>query len=154
MFVGGVRVFVGETEADKHARNFECVMHLRDERDGAAFADEHSFFPEAFLESALRNLEDGRVERGNPGLAGAEHVELALYGLRQEFANVFFDELRDGVRILARNEPRRKFRVGFRRDYCLRAFALIAAPHTIEFEGWARPELLDNGEAFFAEIAR
>ena len=44
MFVGSVRVFVGQTEADEHAGNFESVMHLRDEGNGAAFTNENGFF--------------------------------------------------------------------------------------------------------------
>src|ERR1700733_1172374 len=36
MFVGCVRIFVRQSEAQQHTRNFECVVHLRDERNGAA----------------------------------------------------------------------------------------------------------------------
>ena len=35
MLVGGMRVFVGKTETDEHAGNFEGVMHLRDERESS-----------------------------------------------------------------------------------------------------------------------
>src|ERR1700688_2987099 len=104
MLVGSVRVFVRQAEADKHAGYFEGVMHLRDERDGAAFANEDGFFPEAFLERALGDLKDWRMERRYPRFTGAEHFEFALHGLRQEFQNVLFDELRGGVRILVGNE--------------------------------------------------
>src|SRR5271170_912486 len=91
VFVGSVGVFVGETEADEHAGNLERVMHLRHEGDGAAFADEDGFFPETFFERALGNLENWRVERRYPGLAGAENFELALYAFRQKLADMFFD---------------------------------------------------------------
>jgi hypothetical protein len=154
VFVGSVGVFIGETEADEDARNFESVMHLRDEGDGTTLANEDGFFPESFFERALRDLKDGCVERGDPWFAGAEDIELALYGFRQKFADVFFDELCNNVRILVGNETRGKFREGFRRDDGLRALALIATPHAVQFESWARPELFDNREALFAEIAR
>src|SRR5580704_4805711 len=82
MFVGRVRVFVWEAEADEHAGNLERVMHLRDKGDRASFANESCFFPEAFFEGGLSDFENGRVKRRYPGLAGAEHFEFALYGLR------------------------------------------------------------------------
>src|SRR5580704_18693638 len=92
MFVGSMRVFVGEAEADEHARNFESVMHLRDEGDRAAFANEGCFFSEAFFEGGLSDFENGRVKWSYPGLASAEDFEFALNGLGQKFADVFFDE--------------------------------------------------------------
>ena len=81
VLVGSVRVFIGETETEEHARNFEGVVHLRDERDGAAFPNEDSLFSEALFECALRDFENGRVERRDPRFAGAQHVEFALDGL-------------------------------------------------------------------------
>ena len=113
VLVGGVRVFVWKAEADEHAGNFEGVMHLRDEGNGAAFTNENGFFAKAFFERALGDLEDRRMERGDPRFAGAEDIEFALYGFRQEFANVFFYEFGDGVRILAGYEARGKFCVSF-----------------------------------------
>src|SRR5580704_5044723 len=111
MLVGGVRVFVGQPEADEHARNFEGVMHLRDERNGATFANKNGFFTETFFERALRDFEDRRMERSYPRFAGAENIEFALYGFRQEFADVLFNESGDGLRILIGNEARGKFGV-------------------------------------------
>jgi hypothetical protein len=78
MFVGGVGVFVGQAEADEDAGNFKGVIHLGDERDRAAFADEDGFFVEAFFESGLSALKNGRMVRGGPGLAGAEDFEFAV----------------------------------------------------------------------------
>ena len=113
VFVGSVRVFVGQAETQEYAGNFERVMHLRDERDGAAFANEHGFFSEAFLESALSNFKDWRVERGDPRFTSAEQVKLEFDGLWQKFANVFFDEHSNFLRILIGNEARGKFRKRF-----------------------------------------
>src|SRR5277367_2637849 len=93
MFVGSVGVFVWEAEADEHAGNFEGVVHLRYEGDGTALANEDRFFPEAFFEGALRDLENWRVKRGNPRFAGAQDVEFAFYGFGYKFADVFFDKL-------------------------------------------------------------
>src|SRR5215831_227138 len=45
MFIGGMRVFVGQAEPDQDARNLEGVIHLRHEGNRATLADEHSFFP-------------------------------------------------------------------------------------------------------------
>ena len=109
VFVGSVGVFIRQTKTDEHAGDFERVVHLRDEGDGAAFSNENGFFTETFFESALGDFEDRRVERGDPGLACAENIEFALYGFGQEFANVFFDEPGDRLRILAGNEARGKF---------------------------------------------
>ncbi len=41
VLVGSMRVFVGQTETDQDARHFERVVHLRDKRDRAAFANEN-----------------------------------------------------------------------------------------------------------------
>src|ERR1700691_3219280 len=49
VFVRRVRVFVRQTEAQQHAGNLERVVHLRDERNRPALADEHRFFPESAL---------------------------------------------------------------------------------------------------------
>src|SRR5580704_1894155 len=154
MFVGSVRVFVGEAETDEHAGDFKGVMHLRNEGDRAAFANEGCFFSEAFFEGGLSDLKNGRVERSYPGFAGAEYFEFAFNGLGQKFANVFLYEFCDNVRILVGNEPRGEFCIGFRGNDRFGAFALIAAPNAVQFESGPRPKLLDNCKTFFAEIAR
>jgi len=153
MFVRGVSVFIGQTEADEHAGNLESVRHLSDEGDGAAFADEHRFFLEAFLQSGLGFLKNRRVVGSGPGLAGAEHFKFAMDGLRQEFANVFFDEFGDALGVLSGNQAGREFCVSLGRDDSLGAFALIAAPDTVEFKSGANPELFDGGKPFFPAVA-
>lgn len=79
VLVGGVGVFVGQAEAEEHAGHLEGVVHLGDEGDGAALADEDGLLAETLLQGALRDLEDGGVERSDPGLAGAEGFELHLH---------------------------------------------------------------------------
>src|ERR1700676_5615781 len=139
VLVRSVRVFIRQAEADQHAGNLEGVMHLGDEGDGAALANEDGFFPESLFERTLRDRKDWRVERGYPRFAGAEHLELALDRLRQELANLFFDELRNGLRLLVGSGAGRKICVGFRRDYRLCALTLITSPHAVQLEGWPRP---------------
>ena len=78
MFIGSVGVFIGQAEADEDAGNFKGIVHLGDERDRAAFANEDSFFVEALFESGLGALKNGRMIRGGPGLAGAEDFEFAM----------------------------------------------------------------------------
>src|SRR5437879_9256320 len=73
-----MRVLSRQTEADQHAGNFKRVVHLRDERDGPAFANEHGLLAETFLQSGDCLLEDRRMKRGGPGLAHAQHFELQL----------------------------------------------------------------------------
>ena len=68
VLVGSVRVFVGQAETDQDARHFEGVVHLRDEGDGAAFADEHGFFAEALLQRRLGNMENRVVIGATQGL--------------------------------------------------------------------------------------
>src|SRR5215467_8023261 len=65
VLVGGVGVFVGEAKTEEHTRHFEGVVHLRDERNRTAFADEHGFFAEALFERSLRFPEDRIVVRGS-----------------------------------------------------------------------------------------
>jgi len=154
MLVGCVSVFIGQAEADENTRDFERVVHLSDEGDGTAFANEDRFFLETFLESSLGALKDGGVVRSGPRFASTENFEFAVHGFGQKFANLFFDELGDALRILAGDQARGKFCVGLRRNDGLCAFALIATPHAVEFESGTYPELFDGGETFFAAIGR
>ena len=107
---------------------------------------------QGLLQGLLGNLKNRRVIGGNPGFAGAEDLELAMYGLGQELANVGLDELGDLLGILVGNEPRGKLGVGFGGDDGLGAFALVATPHAVQFERWANPQALDGGEALFADV--
>ena len=113
MLVGRVSVLIGQTEADQNAGHFERIVHLSDEGNGTAFANENRLFVEALLERSLRALKNRRVVRSRPRLASTENFEFAVHGFRQKLANVFFDELGDALRILAGDEARRKFRVSF-----------------------------------------
>ncbi len=76
VFVGCVRVFVGQSEAQQHAGNFKCVVHLRDERNRTAFADENSFLAEAGFERVNRRLKNRMRVRRDPGFARAENLEI------------------------------------------------------------------------------
>src|SRR5579863_9581600 len=84
VFVGGVRVFVRQAESEQDAWNLERVMHLRDERNRPALADEHGALAEALLERIVRNLEKRVGVRSDPGFALAEDLELHFHGLRQQ----------------------------------------------------------------------
>ena len=152
MLVGCVSVFIRQAEADENTRDLERVVHLSDEGDGTAFANENRFFLETFLESSLGALKNGSVVRSGPGFACTENLEFAVHGFGQKFANVFFDELGDALRILAGDQARGKFRIGLSGNYGFCAFALIAAPHAVEFESRTYPELFDGGETSFAAI--
>ena len=67
VFIGGVGVFVGEAESEQNARYFEGVVHLRDKRDGTAFANENGFFAEAFFQSRLGLLKMGLLNGATQG---------------------------------------------------------------------------------------
>src|SRR5258706_9646455 len=112
MLVGSVSVFVRKPEADEHAGNFEGVIHLGDEWNGATFTNENRFFLEAFFQSGLGALENGRVIGSGPGLSGAENFEFAFHGFRQKLANMFFNESGDASRVLPGNQASGKFGVG------------------------------------------
>ena len=86
----------------------------------------------------------------DPGLAGAEHFEFAVHRFGQQLADVPLDELGDFLRVLIGHQARGEFRVGFRGDHRLRAFAGVAAPDAVEFERRARPKPFDDRKAFFA----
>ena len=49
VFVGSVSVFIRQSEADQHARNFEGIVHLSDEGNRTTLTDEDSFFAESFF---------------------------------------------------------------------------------------------------------
>src|SRR6267378_605802 len=89
MFIGGVRVFVGEAETEQNARDFKGVVHLRDKGDGAALANEN-----------------GIVIGSDPRFSGAQYFELAMDGLGKKLSNVFFHELGDLVGILVGDDAR------------------------------------------------
>jgi hypothetical protein len=67
---------------------------------------------------------------------------------------VLLNELCDFGRILAGDEARGEFGVGFGRNDGLGAFALIAAPNAIQLESGSNPEALNDGKPFFAAIFR
>ena len=102
MLVRRVGIFIGQTETDENTGDFEGIVHLGDEWNGTAFADEYGFFLEAFFESSLSPLKNRSVVGSGPWLAGAKDFELAVNGLRKKLADVFLNELRNTLRILAR----------------------------------------------------
>ena len=71
VLVRGVRVFIRQSEAEQDARHLERVMHLRDERNRSALADEHGALAESLLQRVVRDLEErmrvGRDPRLCPG---------------------------------------------------------------------------------------
>src|ERR1700722_16754203 len=154
MLVGGVGVFVGEAEADQDARNFEGVVHLGYEGNGAAFANEYGFLAKTFFERGLSLRENGGVIGSGPRFAGAEHFEFAGYRLRQQLPDLFFNEPGNLVRILIRDQASGKFREGFGGNYGLGTFALVAAPDAIEFQSWANPQALHGCESGFTDVGR
>src|SRR5258708_26117665 len=81
VFVGSVSVFIRKAEADQNTRNLKGIMHLGDERDRAALADENCLPAQSFFERVLRLLEDGRAVRITPVLARAEDFEFACHRL-------------------------------------------------------------------------
>ena len=75
VFVGGMRVFIGKAEADQDAWHLEGVVHLGDEGNRAALANEHRLFTEAFFERCLSLRENGGMIGRGHSFAGAQHVK-------------------------------------------------------------------------------
>ena len=69
VFVGSMRVFVRQAEAEQDARHFECVMHLRDERNRSALADEHGALAKSLLKRIVRDFEERVRVRRDPRFA-------------------------------------------------------------------------------------
>src|SRR5712692_10796141 len=105
VLVRGVSIFVGEAEAEQNTGNLEGVMHLRDERNRAAFANENGFFAEAFFQGGLGFQENRGMIRSNTEFSGAQDFKFAMNGFRQQLSNVLLDKPGDFVRILMGNEP-------------------------------------------------
>lgn len=154
MFIGCMGVLIGQTKADEDARNVESVVHLSDEGDGAALADEHGFLAEAILEGRLGNVKNGVVISSHPGFTGAEEFKFASDGFGQELANVFFHQLGYFLGLLIRNQAGGEFCISFRRNDSFGAFALVTAPDSVELEGRPDPQAFDSGESFFTGISR
>src|SRR5262245_58868609 len=73
-----------------------------------------------------------------------------MYRFGKNLAHVLFDELGNFFGVLIWYKARGKFRVGFRWNHCLCAFASIAAPNAIELKRRTRPQAFGDREAFFA----
>ena len=69
VFVGRVRVFVRQAKAEQDARHFECVMHLRDERNRSALADEDGALAESLLQGIVRDFKERVRVRRDPRFA-------------------------------------------------------------------------------------
>src|SRR6185437_10834480 len=150
MLVGRMRVFVGQTETKKDAGHFESVVHLRDKRNRAAFADEYRFFAKAFFERVNCLLENGMRIGCDPRLTHAEHFKFAADGFGQQFADVALDLFRGFRGILIRHQASRDFCEGFGGNNGFRTFACLASPDSVELESRAAPEALDIRKALFA----
>src|SRR5229473_6617852 len=98
MLVRGVSIFIGEAEAEQDAGNLESVMHLRDERNRAAFANENGLLAEAFFQGGLGLQENRGVIRSDPGFSRAQDFKFAMNSFRQQLSNVLFYKLGDFVR--------------------------------------------------------
>src|SRR5207249_4182707 len=109
VLIRSVRVFVWEAEANQNAGHFEGVVHLRDERDGTALANEYGFFAEAFFQSRLGLLENGIVIGSDPGLSHAQDIEFAVNAFRKKLSNVFLHEFGDFLGILVGDQARGEF---------------------------------------------
>ena len=109
VLIGRVSVFVGQTKTKQNARHFESVVHLCDERNGAAFAYENRLPAEAFLQSGLSFFEDGIGIRSDPGFPRAQNFKFAVDRFRQELSNVLLDELGNLVRILMGDQASGEF---------------------------------------------
>src|SRR5258708_16627850 len=154
MLIGSMGIFVRQTKSHQHARDFEGVVHLGNKGDGAAFPNEHGLFSEALLKGFQSGLEDRmRVGRG-PGLSLAQDLKFAGDCLGEQMPDVFFHKLGDLVGVLVGHKARRKLRTSFRRNDGLGAIPRISTPDSVEFQGRAGPQTLDNREALFSEISR
>ena len=82
VFVGRVRVFVRQAEAEQDAGHFEGVVHLRDERDRAALANEDGAFAKSFFERALGDLKNGAWNGATHGLPvlSTSNLQLTVFG--------------------------------------------------------------------------
>lgn len=113
VLVGSVSVFIGETEADQNAGDLKGVVHLRDERDGATFADENSFLAEALFQCGLGLLENRIVVGSDPRFPHAQDFELAMDRFGKKLSHVLLDQFGDLFRILIGDETRGEFGKGF-----------------------------------------
>src|SRR6202035_2437078 len=56
VLVRGVRVFVGQPEAQQDAGHLERVVHLRDKRNRSALADKNGALAKTFFKRTVRHL--------------------------------------------------------------------------------------------------
>src|SRR6266852_1305659 len=109
VLVGSMGVFVGQAEADQNARHFEGVVHLSDEGDGTALANEDGLLSETLFQSCLCLLENRIVVGSHPRFPGAQNFKFAMDRFRKKLSNVLLHELGDLVRILVGYEARGEF---------------------------------------------
>src|ERR1700730_4101691 len=93
VFIGRMSIFVRQSKSNQNAGHFERVMHLRNEGNGTAFANENSFFPKTSFQSALRLLKNWRLKGSRPRFPGAQNLKFASDRTGQQRADLFFDQL-------------------------------------------------------------
>src|SRR5689334_19930918 len=81
LFVGSVQVVIGQAEAHHHAGDFEHVLEIGHDGNGAAGADEDRIFFEDFMQRLGRGL--------NERIVGAHHARRSL----AEDLDIGFDSL-------------------------------------------------------------
>src|ERR1700730_11699255 len=79
MLIRSMRVFVRQSASNENARNLEWLMHLCDQRNRSAFANEDRFLAESLFQRCLRLREYRRVERSNPRLSRTQNFKLHLH---------------------------------------------------------------------------
>ena len=84
LLVGGVRVFVGQADAEEHGRRAELLLERRDDRNRSAFPAEHRRLAEALLDGAAGRLDERIVVLGQPRLAAVHAGDRQLDRLRRD----------------------------------------------------------------------
>src|SRR5580658_9808908 len=116
-FVGSVEVIVGQAEAHHYAGNFQDVLEVSDNRDGAAAADEDCFFLECIVQGFGGGFDVAVVGTNYAGRALAPDFDLRLDAFGRQLLHEGGVLLEDLVRILVGNKAHGNLGLRFRGNY-------------------------------------
>ena len=142
--VGRMNLVVVAGEADQQAVHSELALERTDDWNRPAAADQRRGLAPFGLERATGEAQRLVLGRQRNGGAAGVADELGLHVRRQPRCDEGPKRLRDALRVLLADEPKRNLGAGLGRQDCLCACARVAADNSIDVAGRPRPELFER----------
>src|SRR5208337_3133270 len=104
LLVGGVEVVVGKAEAHHHAGNFQDVLKVGDDGNGAAAADEDRIFLEGVVQGFRGGLDVGVISADDSGGTLAVNFDCGFDAFGRQLLHIRGVSLQDVIGILIGDE--------------------------------------------------